>query len=57
MEFKKYQHIEKLGSSETDGILKGTVHLSFKIDGTNGCIYLRDGELTSVFLRNYLIKK
>ena len=45
MEFKKYQHIEKLGSSETNGILKGTVHLSFKIDGTNGCIYLRDGEL------------
>lgn len=40
MEYKKYQHIEKLGSSEVEGILNGEVHLSYKIDGTNGCIYL-----------------
>ena len=40
MEYKKYQHIEKLGSSEVEGILNGEVHLSYKIDGTNGCIFL-----------------
>lgn len=42
MEYVKYQHIEKLGSSEVDGILNGEVHLSYKIDGTNGCVYLKD---------------
>ena len=46
MFYKSYQHIEKLGTSETEGILKGGVHLSYKIDGSNGCIYLKDnGEL------------
>lgn len=42
MKYKKYQHIEKLGSSEVEGILKGEVHLSYKIDGTNGCIYFEN---------------
>ena len=43
MEYKKYQHIEKLGTSEVEGILKGEVHLSYKIDGSNGCIYNDNG--------------
>lgn len=51
MEYKKYQHIEKLGSSEVDGILNGEVHLSYKIDGTNGCIYL-DGDVIKFGSRN-----
>lgn len=45
MEFKKYQHIEKLGSSEVEGILQGTVYIFYKIDGTNGCVWLDNGEL------------
>lgn len=46
MKYKSYQHIEKLGTIETEGILKGEVHLSYKIDGSNGCIYLKEnGEL------------
>ena len=46
MYYKSYQHIEKIGTIETEGILKGEVHLSYKIDGSNGCIYLNDnGEL------------
>ncbi len=46
MHYKSYQHIEKLGTIETEGILNGEVHLSYKIDGSNGCIYLKDnGEL------------
>lgn len=46
MNFKKYQHIEKLGSSEVNGILNGTVYLFYKIDGTNSCVWLKeDGQL------------
>ena len=45
MNYKKYQHIEKLGTSEVEGILQGEVHLSYKIDGSNGCIYLDNDEL------------
>ena len=40
--YKKYQHIEKLGSSEVEGILEGKVYLSYKIDGTNSCIWMKD---------------
>ena len=42
MVYKSYQHIEKLGTIETEGILNGNVHLSYKIDGSNGCIFLKD---------------
>jgi hypothetical protein len=46
MEFKKYQHIEKTQSSEVEGILNGEVHLFYKIDGTNSCVWLKeDGNL------------
>ena len=33
MEFKKYQHIEKLGTMATEGILNGKVYLFSKLDG------------------------
>lgn len=39
MNYKKYQHIEKLGTSEVEGILKGKCHLFYKIDGTNSSIF------------------
>ena len=42
MEYKKYQHIEKLGTTEVEGILEGQVSLFYKIDGTNSCIFLKD---------------
>lgn len=46
MQYKPYQHIERLGSDETDGILNGKFYIFPKIDGTNGCCYLDDnGEL------------
>jgi len=45
MEYKKYQHIEKLGSSEVEAILNGVVNVFYKIDGTNGCIWNEDGEI------------
>jgi hypothetical protein len=37
--FKKYQHIERFGCAETDGIEFGTTHVFPKIDGTNGSIW------------------
>ena len=37
--FQKYQHIERLGTSEVQGILEGTVHVFPKIDGMNASIW------------------
>lgn len=42
MDYKKYQHIEKIGTTEVEGILEGKVSLFYKIDGTNSCIFLKD---------------
>lgn len=42
MEFKEYQHIQKIGISEVDGILNGKCFISYKIDGTNSCVFLKD---------------
>lgn len=40
MEFKPYQHIERLGTDEVEGILNGTVWVYTKIDGTACSCYL-----------------
>ncbi len=40
MKYKSSQHIEKLGTTEVEGILNGKCYLTYKIDWTNGCIYL-----------------
>ena len=46
MNYVSYQHIEKLGSSEVDGILNGTVYIQSKLDGTNSCLWLgSDGQV------------
>ena len=42
MKFEKYQHVERLGTDETDGILNGDVYIFSKLDGTNTSIYLND---------------
>jgi len=42
MEFRKYQHIEKLGSSEVEGIELGKCYVFPKIDGTNSQVWLGD---------------
>lgn len=42
MNYKRYQHIEKLGTTEVEGILDGEVSLFYKIDGTNSCIFLKE---------------
>lgn len=41
--YQKYQHLEKLGSDEVDGILFGTCYVFPKIDGTNAHVWREDG--------------
>ncbi len=41
--FTKYQHIERLGTSETDGILNGMCYITPKIDGTNASMWFDAG--------------
>jgi hypothetical protein len=42
MNFVKYQHIQKLGTPDVEGILVGLCYLTYKIDGANGCLFLGD---------------
>lgn len=45
MEFRKYQHIERFGTDEVDGIEFGKCYIFYKIDGTNGSLWLNNGVL------------
>lgn len=45
MEFIKYQHIERFGTDETEGIEIGTCHIFPKIDGTNSSIWLSNNKI------------
>lgn len=45
MEFEKYMHVERLGKEDVEGITSGTCYVFPKIDGTNGQIYMDNGEL------------
>jgi len=45
MEFKEYQHIERLGSTEVLNIELGECYVFPKIDGTNASVWLSDGNI------------
>lgn len=46
MEFRKYQHIERFGTMEVEGIEIGTSYVFPKIDGTNSSVWLgEDGQI------------
>lgn len=46
MEFRKYQHIERYGTMEVEGIEIGTCYVFPKIDGTNSSVWLgEDGQI------------
>lgn len=45
MEFLKYQHVERYGSSGAKDIEKGTCYIFPKIDGTNSSVWLENGEI------------
>ena len=40
MDFKKYQHVERYGTSEVEGIELGECYIFPKIDGTNGSVWV-----------------
>ena len=44
MEFKKYQHLERFGTDEVDGIEIGECIIMPKIDGTNASVWLGDNK-------------
>lgn len=44
-EFKKYQHLERFGTSEVEGIELGTCHIFPKLDGTNASLWVNDEKL------------
>lgn len=43
MEFEKYQHIERFGTTEVEGIDIGTCYIFPKIDGTNSQLWWNNG--------------
>lgn len=45
MEYKKYQHIERFGNEEVDGINLGECYVFTKLDGSNGQIWFEDGNM------------
>ena len=44
MDFRAYNHVEKLESPDVEGLLNGTVTISPKLDGTNSCVWISNGE-------------
>lgn len=55
MKFEKYQHVERLGTEATDGILDGTCYVFPKLDGTNTSVYLNDDGNVEVASRNRVL--
>jgi len=43
MRYRSYQHVERIGTSATDGILSGECYVYPKIDGTNAVCWMEDG--------------
>ena len=52
MEFKKYQHLERIGTVEVEGIEQGTCYCFPKLDGSNGSIWLSDDNTLGCGSRN-----
>ena len=43
--FKKYQHVERYGTDEVNGIEFGECLIFPKIDGTNGSVWMEEGQI------------
>lgn len=52
MEFRKYQHVERFGTSEVENIEIGTCYVFPKIDGTNSSVWLGDDGMIHAGSRN-----
>lgn len=55
MKFEKYQHVGRLGTPATDGILDGICYVFPKLDGTNTSVYLNDDGNVEVASRNRVL--
>jgi hypothetical protein len=55
VEFTKYQHVERLNSTECEGILDGVCHVFPKIDGTNSSVWLNRLGQVSAGSRNRVL--
>ena len=55
MEFRKYQHLERFGTTEVKNIELGTCHVFPKLDGTNASVWLDEhGELQAGSRKRHL---
>lgn len=52
MKFKRYQHIERFGTDEVQGIELGITYIFPKIDGTNGSLWLNNEGILCAGSRN-----
>lgn len=52
MEFQKYQHVERFGTTETNGIELGDCIVFPKLDGANGSVWLGDDGQVKAGSRN-----
>lgn len=43
MEFERYQHVERFGNEETEGIEIGECYIFYKLDGTNASVWYNEG--------------
>lgn len=43
--FKRYQHLERFGTTEVENIELGECYIFPKIDGTNGSVWMDNGEI------------
>lgn len=53
-EFRKYQHIERFGTSEVQDIELGECYVFPKIDGSNGSVWLSNGEIQAGSRKRHL---
>lgn len=54
--FIKYQHVEKFGNINVEGIENGKCYIFPKLDGTNGSVWCEDGNIV-IASRNKLLNK
>ncbi len=55
MEFKKYQHLERFGTTEVENIERGELYIFPKLDGTNASVWLnQQGEIQAGSRRRHL---
>jgi hypothetical protein len=54
MQFIKYQHLERFGTQETQGIELGTCYVFPKIDGTNGSLWFNESTIQAGSRRRHL---